>query len=256
MKLRCILVDDEPPALKVLQSYVDSMDSMEVVGQCCNAFEAMQALQRGPVDLIFLDIKMPRLLGTDFLRTLRHPPKVIFTTAYKEFAVEGFELDAVDYLLKPFSLQRFIRAVNKVLTDGAEAGTDAVTGGATGGAAGGATGGANAGAVGVGEAFLYFRVDRKMVKVNLDEIMYIEGLKDYIRIVRDRQKPLIVKKSMSSVEEMLPAHLFVRIHRSFIVAVGRVNAFTQHDVEIDGIELPIGKVYSQQVARLSGRSAG
>jgi DNA-binding LytR/AlgR family response regulator len=109
------------------------------------------------------------------------------------------------------------------------------------------------GATGVGDAFLYFRVDRKMVKVNLDEIMYIEGLKDYIRIIRDRQKPLVVKKSMGSVEEMLPAHLFVRIHRSFIVAVGRVSAFTQHDVEIDGIELPIGKMYSQQLARLSGR---
>ncbi|MDP4147992.1 MAG: LytTR family DNA-binding domain-containing protein [Bacteroidota bacterium] len=236
MKLRCILVDDEPPALNVLQTYAESMDNMQVVGQCRNAFEAMQALQQGPVDLIFLDIKMPRLLGTDFLRTLRHPPKVIFTTAYKDFAVEGFELDAVDYLLKPFSLQRFIRAVNKILADGADGGTDT---------------GIEAGPSGA--PFLYFRVDRKMVKVNLDEIMYIEGLKDYIRIVRDRQKPLIVKKSMSSVEEMLPAHLFVRIHRSFIVAVGRINAFTQHDVEIDGIELPIGRVYGQQVGKLAGR---
>jgi DNA-binding LytR/AlgR family response regulator len=254
MKLRCILVDDEPPALNLLQSYAESMDCMQVVGRCRNAFEAMQALQHGPVDLIFLDIKMPRLLGTDFLRTLRHSPKVIFTTAYKEFAVEGFELDAVDYLLKPFSLQRFIRAVNKILPSGMEAAIDGGTesprlsearmGPANGGTPGGANG---------GEAFYYFRVDRKMVKVNLEEIVYIEGLKDYIRIMRDGQRPLIVKKSMGSVEEMLPAHLFVRIHRSFIVAVGRVSAFTQHDVEIDGIELPIGKMYSQQVSRLSGR---
>src|SRR5258708_2610717 len=114
MKLKCLLVDDEPPALKILESYTASMDNLEVVGKCFNAFEAMHILQQQPVDVLFLDIKMPRLTGTEFLRTLRNPPKVIFTTAHKDYAVEGFDLDAVDYLLKPFSLERFIKAINKI----------------------------------------------------------------------------------------------------------------------------------------------
>lgn len=234
MKLRCLLVDDEPPALKILESYIASMDNMEMVGKCFNAFDAIKFLQQKPIDLIFLDIKLPSLLGTEFLRTLRNPPKVIFTTAYKEYAIEGFELDAVDYLLKPFSLERFIRAVNKVTSNNNELLTSSQENTAKD-----------------QEAFLYFRVDRKMVKVMLDEIIYIESLKDYVRIVRAQQKPLIIKKSISSVEEMLPSNLFVRIHRSFIIAVKKVTAFTQSDVEINGIEIPIGKLYSHQVAKLN-----
>src|ERR1700760_3821044 len=114
MKLRCLIVDDEPPAIKVLLSYIENMDNLEVAGTCFNALEAMQIMQRQPVDLIFLDIRMPRLLGTEFIRTLRNPPKVIFTTAHKDYALEGFDLDAVDYLLKPFSFERFLKAINKL----------------------------------------------------------------------------------------------------------------------------------------------
>jgi DNA-binding LytR/AlgR family response regulator len=234
MKLRCLLVDDEPPALQILASYVGSLDSLELTGKCFNAFEAMQVLQRTPVDIIFLDINMPRLLGTEFIRTLRNPPKVIFTTAHKDYALEGFELDAVDYLLKPFSLERFIRAINKI-TDNVGAGMMNEEGVQAAGT----------------EAFLYFRVDRKMVKVELEEIEYIESLKDYIRIVRTGQPPLVVKQSISLAEEMLPANLFARIHRSFIVSLKKVTAYTQHDVEIGGIEIPIGKLYRQAIARLA-----
>ena len=228
MKLKCLLVDDEPPALQILTSYVGSLDNLELVGTCFNAFEAMQVLQRMPVDIIFLDIHMPRLLGTEFIRTLRNPPKVIFTTAHKDYALEGFELDAVDYLLKPFSLERFIRAINKI-TDSVEEEKVAAT----------------------EEAFLYFRVDRKMVKVGLDEIEYIESLKDYIRIVRVGQAPLVVKQSISLAEEMLPGNLFVRIHRSFIVALKKVTAYTQHDVEVGGMEIPIGKLYRERIGKLA-----
>src|SRR5579872_6345964 len=194
----------------------------------------MQLLQQVRVDILFLDIRMPRMLGTEFVRTLRHPPKVIFTTAHKDYALDAFDLDAVDYLLKPFSLERFIRAVNKITSDDA---VQRIT--------------VKENPPSVADAFVYFRVDRKMIKVELDEIVYIESLKDYIRIVRAVQKPLLVKKSISVAEEMLPGNLFIRIHRSFIVALKKVTAYTQNDVEINGLEIPIGKLYKHQIHRLA-----
>jgi DNA-binding LytR/AlgR family response regulator len=230
MKLRCLLIDDEPPALTILASYIESMDNLELAGQCYNAFEAMQILQRTTVDIIFLDINMPRLLGTEFIRTLRNPPKVIFTTAHKDYALEGYELNAVDYLLKPFSLERFVRAVNKIADE-----TDAPV----------------APTLHAADPFLYFRSDRKMVKVMLDEVIYIESLKDYIKIVRTGQQPLVVKQPISMAEEMLPDNLFVRIHRSYIIALKKVTAYTQNDVEIHGIEIPIGKLYKHRINRLA-----
>ncbi|MBS1660991.1 MAG: response regulator transcription factor [Bacteroidetes bacterium] len=236
MKLKCLIVDDEPPAIRILKSYVGNMDQLELVGSCFNALEAMQVLKQHPVDLIFLDIKMPRLLGTEFIRTLRNPPKVIFTTAYKDYALEGFELDAVDYLLKPFSFERFIRAVNKVGNEETAAPETTPPIPEINSAA---------------SAFLYFRVDRKMVRVELDEIVYIESLKDYSRIIRAAQKPLVMKKSISSIEEMLPDHQFIRIHRSFIVSIPKVTAYTQHDIEIGGQEIPIGKNYRHQLNKLA-----
>jgi DNA-binding LytR/AlgR family response regulator len=235
MNLKCLLVDDEPPALKVLATYLENMDNLELVGTCSNAFEAMQMLKDHPVDVLFLDIKMPRLLGTEFVRTLRNPPKVIFTTAHKDYALEGFELDAVDYLLKPFSFERFVRAVNKLTT-----GNDQLAG--------------EPAAETQNEVFLYFRMDRKMVKVELKEISYIESLKDYSRIVLTKQKPLIVKKPIGSIEQLLPAHRFLRIHRSFIIAIDKITAFTQNDIEIGDQEIPIGKLYRHQLSKIAHRN--
>ena len=234
MKLKCLLVDDEPPALKILSTYLENMDNLELVGTCANALEAMQTLKEQHVDVIFLDIKMPRLLGTEFIRTLRNPPKVIFTTAHKDYALDGFDLDAVDYLLKPFSFERFVRAVNK-LTAGVDQSGERTS-------------------VESGEAFLYFRIDRKMVKVELKDIRYIESLKDYSRIVRKEDKPLVVKKPIGSIEQLLPAERFIRIHRSFIVAIDKITAFTQNDIEIGEQEIPIGKLYRHQLARLAHRT--
>lgn len=253
MKLKCLLVDDEPPALKILCTYLENMDNLELVGTCANALEAMQTLKEHPVDVIFLDIKMPRLLGTEFIRTLRNPPKVIFTTAHKDYALEGFDLDAVDYLLKPFSFERFVRAINK-LTTGIDqpAGHSAGIPGERTGAAGHSAG-APDDRTGAGEAFLYFRIDRKMVKVELSAICYIESLKDYSRIIRSEDKPLVVKKSISSIEQLLPADRFLRIHRSFIIAIDKITAFTQNDIEIGQQEIPIGKLYRHQLARLAHR---
>jgi len=238
MKLRCLIVDDEPPAIKVLLSYVENIKDLDVAGTCFNALEAMQVLQQQPVDLIFLDIKMPRLLGTEFIRTLRNPPKVIFTTAHKDYAVEGFDLDAVDYLLKPFSFERFLKAINKI---GGTSPTPGVTIPLHVAAAPSPTQG----------SFLYFRIDRKMTRVELDDILYIESLKDYSRIVRTAEKPLVMKKPISSIEEMLPENQFIRIHRSFIVAIQKVTAYTQHNIEVGDQELPIGKLYRHQLSKLT-----
>jgi len=231
MKLKCLIVDDEPPALSILQSYLEGTGTLELAGACNNAVEAMQFLEQHPVDLIFLDIHMPRLLGTAFIRSLRHPPKLIFTSAHKDYALEGFELDAVDFLLKPFSFERFLRAVNKLT--GINASHPQEMPECSHG------------------PFLYFRVDRKMVKVHLDEIVYVESLKDYCRIIRVDQKPLVMKKPISAIEEMLPAHLFVRVHRSFIISILKVTAFTHTEVELSGQEIPIGKLYRHQLTRLT-----
>ena len=196
MKIRCLLIDDEPPALKVLARYIDSIDGLEIVGQCSNAIEALGVLQQKAVDVIFLDIKMPRIIGTDFLRNLSHPPKVIFVTAYREYAVDGFELDAVDYLLKPVSFERFFKAITKLSrVMGRE--TSVIT-----------TDQAPA-----NNAFVYLKVDRDMKKVFINEIEYIESWKDYVMVFLSDGKSFLVKQSITAMENLLSEHKFLLIHR-------------------------------------------
>ena len=221
MTCRCIIVDDEPPAIKVLEKYIDTVPTLEISGTCSNAFEAMNLLAKSRVDLLFLDIQMPQLMGTELLRTLPNPPKVIFTTAHRGFAIEAFELDAVDYLLKPISFERFLKAVNKVLQ----------------------TNYSLAEIPSPGISFVYFRADRKMVKVFLDDILYIESYRDYVLIHLKKEKLLKVKLTLNHVERMLPENQFLRIHRSFLVSMNKITAFTKTDVEIGRTELPIGKSY-------------
>jgi len=238
MKLRCMLVDDEPPALNILEKYISMVEQLELVAKCSNAFEALELLQATDIDLIFLDIQLPKLSGTGFLKTLTHPPKVIFTTAYKEYASEAFDLDAIDYLVKPVSLERFLRAINKVTKGKApEPGKHAVP---------------------LNNSFLYFKADRKMVKILLDEIRYVESIRDYIKIHRVADKPLLVKQSMATLEAMLPADLFIRVHRSFVVSINKVTAYTSRDIELGDIEIPIGKLYAERVKKFAGsfRSEG
>ena len=229
MKLQCLLVDDEPPALEVLQAYIREVAYLELVATCDNALQAFGVLQQHPVDLLFLDIKMPKLLGTDFLRSLRHPPQVIFTTAYREYAYEGFELDAVDYLLKPISLERFLKAVAKASPSDAappvfepRQGTNR-------------------------EPFLYFRSDRKMVKVVLRDILYVEGLKDYVKIHLLAGPALVVKQTINGLEEKLSESNFLRIHRSFIVALDKIRTYNARHIEVASAELPIGRLFRQRV---------
>ena len=237
-KIKCLIVDDEPPAQTILKKYIAQVDSLELSGICASAVEAISFLQKKPVDLLFLDIQMPGLLGTKLIRTLNNPPKVIFTTAYRKFAIEGFELNAVDYLLKPISFERFLMGVNKVLqlnlslTNGNIQGTDSNTE--------------------TGHPFLYLRSDRKMVKVLFNDILYIESLKDYLKIVTTN-KTIITRQSISSLEEMLPKNAFLRIHRSYIVAISRIDSFYGDTVEISKNELPIGRLFKHDVNKQLSR---
>ncbi len=231
--MKCLIVDDEPLAIDVLKKHIEDIPSLSVAGTCCNAFAATDFLKKESVGLMFLDIRMPKLMGHEFLRTLRTPPKVIFTTAYKEYALDAFELDVVDYLLKPVTLERLLRSLNKI-----NSAYIAPT---------------KENALLQNEGFVYVRADRKMVKVGFNEILYIESMKDYIKIVRVNGKPLLVKQPISSVEEMLPGNLFLRIHRSYIVPLQKISAFTQHEVEINGEGIPVGRLYASQLAAIASK---
>jgi DNA-binding LytR/AlgR family response regulator len=229
-------VDDEPPALNVLQKHITAVPSLELAAVCHNAVEALDNLLQRPVDLLFLDIQMPQLLGTDFIRTLKHPPKVIFTTAYRKFAVEGFELNAVDYLLKPISFERFLKAVSKAMDITLHPPTN----------------GHGSAPIELGkntmEDHLYFRADRKMVKVVLDEVLYIESLKDYVKIVT-KANTVITKQSISGMEEMLPKDKFIRIHRSYIVAFNKIESFNHEMIVVNKKQLPISRMYRHEVTK-------
>jgi DNA-binding LytR/AlgR family response regulator len=233
-KILCLVVDDEPPALEVMKKYISSVNSLELAGTCNDAIEAINFLQVHAVDLIFLDIKMPELLGTDFIKTLKNPPKVIFTTAYRKFAIEGYELNALDYLLKPISFERFLKSVNKVIEWHALNNPSVVEQEPP---AEDSTG------------FIYFRSDRKMVRVDIDEILYIESLKDYIKVVT-KTRSIITKHAISALEENLPRDNFLRIHRSFIVAIDKIDSYNNELVEVGKQELPISRMYRHEVERV------
>jgi len=230
MKLRCLLIDDEPPALKVLARYISEIGGMEITGQCRNAIEALEVLYQKQVDVIFLDIKMPRIIGTEFLKNLSHPPKVIFVTAYREYAVDGFELDAVDYLVKPVSFERFFKAITKLnRVMGRE--TSAVI----------AIDAPNP------AAFVYVKVDRDMKKVFVNDIQYIESWKDYIKIFLTDGKNFLVKQSISAMENLLSEHKFMRVHRSYIISLDKVSGYNNISLQLGGHEIPIGRLYKQAV---------
>ena len=229
--IKCLLVDDEPPAREILRRYIDDIATMELAAECSNALQAFTVLQKETIDLMFLDIRMPRMNGNDFLKSIKHPPKVILTTAYPEYALEGYELDVVDYLLKPVPFDRFLKAVNKAFPTGAVPDekmdlTEKKK-----------------------QAFVYFRIDRKMKKVLLDDIMYIESMKDYIKLFTSGGT-LITKQSISSVEEMLPVKEFARVHRSYIVSLNNIKSFTAEVIEIGDTNIPIGKLYRSDAMKI------
>lgn len=230
--INCLLVDDEPLAMDVIASYLEKVTGFEVVAKCKNALEAFEILQTQEIDLIFLDIQMPQLNGIEFVKTLTNPPKIIFTTAHRDYAIEGFELDAIDYLLKPISFGRFMKAINKIQRKPAVATI------------------ATPESIPVSSntvPFLYIKMDKKILKVYLDKISYIESQKDYVRIVLEDDNDVVTKQKISYLEQRLPSGQFLRIHRSYIVAVNKITAFSSINIEIDKIELPIGRSYKQFV---------
>jgi len=247
-KISCLIVDDEPPALDILKKYIAAVATLELAATANNAIEALNILQTRPIDLIFLDIQMPQLLGTDLIRTLKTPPRFIFTTAHRKFALEGYELDAVDYLLKPISFERFLKAVNKVLdaAPARQAFADPPAAAPTPPTATAPPAAPRA------ESFIHLRADRKTIPVALDDILYVESLRDYIRVVT-RHKTIVTKQSISSLEESLPRDAFIRIHRSYIVALAKVESYTAELVEIGRQQLPISRLYRLDVEKVLQR---
>ena len=230
MKVHCLLIDDEPPALRVLAAHISNINGLEIVGQCRNAIEALDVLHQKAVDVIFLDIKMPKILGTEFLKNLSHPPKVIFVTAYHDYAVEGYELDAVDYLVKPVSFERFVRAIAKLKR---MLGQESVS--------------LNNDYNPNPEAFVYLKVDKQMQKVLINDIVYIESWKDYIKLFQSNGKSLLVKQSISAMENLLSEHKFLRVHRSYLVSVNKISGYNALSVQVQSTEIPIGRLYKQAV---------
>ncbi len=242
--MNVIIVDDEPLAQDVLETYIERIPDLDLVAKCSNAFEANEALKNHDIDLMFLDIQMPQLTGMDFLRTLPDPPLVVFTTAYSEYAIEGFELDALDYLLKPIAFDRFAKAVNRAkeqldLQTSAPA-TDTV-----------------AEIDHTEEDFIFVKADKKLIKVNFADVLYIEGLKDYV-IIRLENSRIITLQTMKSLEKKLPEKIFKRIHRSYIINIDRVEAVMGNMIEITekGAKkhLPIGKNYRSELQDLVNKN--
>lgn len=234
--IRCLIVDDEPPAREIIRRYIAQVPTLELAGECGNAVQAFNILQKEQVDLLFLDIRMPQLSGIDFLKTLTRAPKVIFTTAYAEYALEGYDLDIVDYLMKPIPFDRFLKAVNKAyhfssLRDNPVSQVDKKS-----------------------ESFVYFRAERKMIKVMLHDILYIESMKDYVKVFTT-SGTIITKQSISSVEAMLPESDFIRSHRSYIVSTRHIRSFTSELIEIRNSEIPIGKLFRNEVMKLLSTTA-
>ncbi len=221
--IRTLLVDDEYLALNLLEAYVQQVPDLELIGKEKLPIKALERLQQGQVDLLFLDIQMPVLSGNNLLRTLQNPPLVIFTTAYTEYAIEAYDLNVVDYLLKPFPFERFLQAVQKAkqLLNARQ--------------------GANSGESNSPPGFLSLKVDGKLVKVFLEDILYIEGLKEYVRFVCSGNRRYVTLESLRNLEELLPAQQFSRVHKSYIVAKTKVSALDGNMLEIGTVKIPISR---------------
>ncbi len=225
--IRCLLVDDESPAIDLLKNHIARLNNLEIIASCYSAVEAFDILKKENIDLLFLDIEMPVLKGLDFLKALQHPPKVIITTAYREYAIEGYDLDIIDYLLKPISFDRFVKAIDRYYERAKIKVSPTKTLKKT-------------------DDFFYVNINKKHIKIIFDDILYIESLKNYVKIHTTNQK-LVVKSNIGKIENQLPSTLFLRIHRSYMVAVDKITAFTQKDVEIGTIEIPIGSSYANKI---------
>jgi DNA-binding LytR/AlgR family response regulator len=224
MKLTCLAIDDESLARRMLEDNIQQVPFLELVGTCKNAFEAMEVLQKQSVDLMFLDIQMPGMLGTKFLETLPQKPMVIFVTAYSNYAVESYDLDVVDYLMKPVPLERFVRAAYKALDIKQKS------------LAAGSTPAAE------DSDFFFVNVEYSLVKITVSEITHIEGMKDYVKIyLAGVSRPVLTKSTLKGIEEKLPGQEFMRVHKSFIVHLRRIESIRNRELKIGPWEIPVGE---------------
>jgi DNA-binding LytR/AlgR family response regulator len=231
MKIRCQIVDDEPLAINVIKKFLEPLHYAEIVSSCENAMDAFGYISENPVDLLFLDINMPTLNGLDFLKSLKEPPLAIITSAYRDYAVDGFELNVLDYLVKPISFQRFLKAMDKANTAMREKyaiNQQVVT------------------SPDSSKSFIFLKVDKKMVKIYLDEILYIESLKDYVRI-RTVYEDLVTHQNLNGMAKILPSDSFIRIHKSYTISVDKVKSIEGNCVEIASKLLPIGRNFRKEV---------
>jgi len=228
LQLTCLIIDDEPLAQDIIENYLTNFSFVKLVAKCDNALIALDWIKKQKIDLVFLDVSMPFISGIEFIRTLKNPPAVILTTAHKEFALEGYELNVVDYLLKPISFERFLMAINKLTLDVPETPKPVITNARN-------------------DSFIYVKSEKKNVKILLKEILFIESLKDYIKI-HTTNKTIITQVAISTIEQRLPDN-FLRVHRSFIVARDKITAYTQHDIEIGKLQIPIGRNYKTIVVK-------
>lgn len=234
MNLRCIAVDDEPLALDIIESYISKLPFLQLIRTCSSATEAMQVLQEEKVDLMFLDIEMPELTGIQFLNILKNQPLIIFTTAYPDYALEGFNQDAVDYLLKPIPFDRFLKAVTKA-QERLQRNGKAVE----------AAPAALAAPAPQEHDFMFVKADYKTIRVDFKDILWIEGLKDYI-IIQTKDQKIITLLSMNKMMEKLSDAKFLRVHRSFIVSLQKIDSIEKSRIRIGNKEIPIGEVYKEQ----------
>lgn len=234
-KISCLIVDDEPLALDILENYIQRVPNLDLQQRCNNALEAYDYLQQHEVDLLFLDIHMPELTGIDLLKSLSNRPAVIFTTAYPNYAMEGYELDVLDYLLKPIAFDRFLKAVgkaNKVLLREAEGYSSSEASGSE----------ANS----PEEEYIFVKSDLKLVKVRYDDILFIEGMKDYVKIQLPGQR-IVTHQTMKGMESALPADRFMRIHRSYIVALDKIESLDSNLIEVGEHRISIGANYRESL---------
>ncbi len=232
MKTKCIIVDDEPLARKVIKTHLQNFEDIEIVAECGNALETGRILRTHAVDLIFLDIEMPQISGFEFLKSLPKPPKIIIVTAYRNYALKGYEYDIVDYLLKPVSFDRFYQAITKFFKQIKNTDIKVIDEGDSS-----------------GKPFVYFNEDKTIHKIYLDDILYLESFREYIK-VHTADKSVMTKLPISKIEEKLKDRDFIRIHKSYVISVNKVNSFNSRIIKIGETELPIGRTYKDAVMKV------